>query len=361
MGPPRPGWRHAAGPRRRTAPGGRRRADAGRPHPGRCGYRAGVRAPPPVRGAATRRHGPCVEARRGRRRARSQRPRPCPVRGGPGGRGPPRSRGPDLVAGRRGLLRPVPGGGAGHGGGPDRTARRPSAATRGAAGRRCQAGWRQPGPGGGHPGRGRDPRHGAAGGQSRAPRPPLPRPRPGAPLARAGSRRRGGPDRRRVHRRALRADLRADGGLGGPAPVDPASRQPPFGPVRGGCHRPCDRHRAPPADRLRERARLPRARPGPGAGRDARARRGVLGRDGREPDRGRRRGHHRLGGPVPRATTRGRHRRRPAGDHHPRDATRCRRVDAARPDGPRGCVPGRRGAVALRVSASSPRTICDCW
>ena len=64
-GAPGPGGRDAARPRRRTSPGGRDRADAGGPHPGRRSRRAGVGSPPPVRGAATRRHGPRVEARRG--------------------------------------------------------------------------------------------------------------------------------------------------------------------------------------------------------------------------------------------------------------------------------------------------------
>ena len=54
-----------------------------------------------------------------------------------------------------------------------------------------------------------------------------------APLARGRPRRRGGPRRRRGHRRALRADVRPDGRLGGPAPVDPAPRRAAVGPHRG--------------------------------------------------------------------------------------------------------------------------------
>ena len=293
------------GHRRRTAPGGCDRANAGRPDPERHGHRAGVRAPPPVRGAATRCHGPCVAGstwatscgisaitpgscsdRTGWPwssaipRAASRRPVASGSRPGSWSwHAGSRRAGPDGGTCRRGGPRscwgPAPGAAAAA-----RSGRRPS---RMASSRCWSRRWWM----------------------ATTCRHALPGPRPGAPLARGGPRRRRGPGRRCVHRCAFRAHLRADGGLGGPAPVDPAPGRPPVGPVGRGRDRPCHRHRAPRADRLRERARLPRPGPGPGARCDARARRRVLRRDGREADRHHRRGDHRLGCPVPRAPARG--------------------------------------------------------
>ena len=101
------------------------------------------------------------------------------------------------------------------------------------------------------------PPRGAARRRPRAPWRPVPRPRPAAPLARGRPRRRRGARRRCRDRRPVRADVRADGRVGRPAPVDPAARRAPLGPHRRPADRPRDRHRAAPAHRLRERPRLP--------------------------------------------------------------------------------------------------------
>ena len=63
------------------------------------------------------------------------------------------------------------------------------------------------------------------------------------------------------------------------------------------------------------------------------------------PARRRRRGDHRLGRALPGPAARRRHGERPARDHDPRHGARPRRVHAPRADGPRGRLPGRRGAL----------------
>ena len=97
-----------------------------------------------------------------------------------------------------------------------------------------------------------------------------------------------------------RPGLRADGGLGGPAPVDPAARRPAES-ASSTCseigHR--DRHRAPPAHRLPQRPGLPARRRRPHPGRDAGPGRRVHRRDARPAAGRRRRGDHRLGRRAP--------------------------------------------------------------
>ena len=93
-----------------------------------------------------------------------------------------------------------------------------------------------------------------------------------APLARGRSRRRRGAGRGRGDRRPVRADLRADGCLGGAAPVDPAARRA----ASGLTDVPQIGHAI--ATELRqlidyENARVYRVRDGPRAGRDAGLRR----------------------------------------------------------------------------------------
>ena len=145
---------------------------------------------------------------------------------------------------------------------------RPAVAPAGDPRRPGHAPLRQPAPRRGHPGRRRHAAVRAAGRRPRDPRDALPRPRPSAPLAPDRPRQRRGPGRRRGHRRALGAHVRADGDLGGPAAVDPAPRVAAVGPDRRARDRPRDRDRAAAAHRLPERPRLPRPRQGPDAGRD---------------------------------------------------------------------------------------------
>ena len=208
----------------------------------------------------------------------------------------------------------------------------------------------QPAAGGRGPG-GR--RHAAVRAARRRPRDPrdaLPRPRSAASLAPGRPRQRRGPRRRRRDRRPLGADVRADGDLGGAAPVDPAARVAAVRADRGPRDRPRDRDRAAAADRLPQRPRLPGPRQGPGRGRDDGRRRRVLRRDRREPAGRDRRGRHRLGREVPRPAARRRHGQRPARDHDPGLRARHRRVDAAGADGPRGRLPGRARAVQARAA-----------
>ena len=183
---------------------------------------------------------------------------------------------------------------------------------------------------------------GAAGRRARAARRRLPRPRPPAPLARARPRRGRGARGRRGDRGALRADVRADGGLGGAAPVDPAPRRAAGGHLRGARDRDDDRHRAAAADHLRQRAGLPGRRRAAVAGRVPGPGHGLQQRDPGGARRRRRRGDHRLGRPVPRAAARRQHGERPPRGHDPRQRPRPRRVDAARADGPRRGVHRRR-------------------
>ena len=103
-----------------------------------------------------------------------------------------------------------------------------------------------------------------------------------APLARGRPRRRRGARGRRRDRGPVRADVRPDGGLGGPAPVDPAPGRPAVRADRRRADRARDRHRAAPADRLPQRPRLPRPRHEPRARGDAGPGRRLQRRDGRD-------------------------------------------------------------------------------
>ena len=163
---------------------------------------------------------------------------------GPGRGDPARRRGPDLVARRLRLLRGVPRHRPGARGTRTGQPRDPAPP----AGPRCSARTRRA-----RRARSARPRSrrastallvGAARRRPRAPRRRVPRPRPAAPLARGRPRRRRGARRRRRDRRPLGADVRADGGLGGAAPVDPAARRAPRGHLRRARDRP---RRSPPS------------------------------------------------------------------------------------------------------------------
>ena len=89
----------------------------------------------------------------------------------------------------------------------------------------------------------------------------------------------GRPRRAGRRRDQERPELRADGDLGRPAPVDPAARRAPGATRRRAGDRHRDRDRAAPADRLPQRPGVPASWPRPDPGRDAGPGRRVRRRD----------------------------------------------------------------------------------
>ena len=221
----------------------------------------GGRAPaPPGRGAQPGRQRHRQPARPGPDPGRAGRPRHGAVRRRPGsglpraGRRPRRGRGqprPVAVLPEQRPRRPGPVAGGGRG-------RRAPAALLGRLPRRPARRGRPRRRG---PGRVRHAVHGTAPGRHAAARDAQRLPRPAAPVDGRRPRHGRGAGDPGERRHPGGAGLRADGDLGGPAPVDPAARRPPEPAVERGRDRPVDRDRAAPADRLPQRPGVPAHRP----------------------------------------------------------------------------------------------------
>ena len=166
-----------------------------------------------------------------------------------------------------------------------------------------------------------------------APRPAQRLPRRAARLDRRRARHDGGARDPGVGRDQERPELREDGDLGRPAPVDPAAGRAAVAPDERARDRPRDRDRAAPAHRLPQRPRLPARRRGPASRSRCRAR--SASTSTRRPSSSQVKfgqgitgwvAEHRVAQNLPDAA------QRPPGEHDPGHRGRPRRVDAPRPD-----------------------------
>ena len=190
-------------------------------------------------------------------------------------------------------------------------------------------------------------------------------PRPAQRLPRCAARmdrRRAGDDGRArdpgVGRHQERPELRADGDLGSPAPVDPAAGRAAVAADERPRDRAGDRDRAAPAHRLPQRPRLPPRGRRPGPRRDAGPGRRVRRRDARAAHGQVRRGHHRLGGRAPPRPEPAGRRQGPTGEHDPGHGGRPRRVDAPRADGHSRTRSSASSSSRSSASTSSATTTC---